>query len=160
MRTSTIIIGGVVLAVLAGGAVAAYAHISHRHKVHAAVTRALFDEADQNKDGQVMRAEADQAVKLRFDTHDTNRDGKLDPAEFQNALPKPPEGVDIPDFIEKRVKGSFKSIDWNLDGTLSYEEFAAPVRMAVAFVDRDGDGVIKQEDIRSWRHRHGRGERQ
>ena len=42
----------------------------------------------------------------------------------------------------------FKRLDWNLDGELSFEEFAAPVRQMASHLDRNGDGVIDAQELR------------
>ena len=42
----------------------------------------------------------------------------------------------------------FNHFDWNLDGELSLEEFAAPIHQMALHLDRNGDGVIDAEEMK------------
>jgi hypothetical protein len=46
----------------------------------------------------------------------------------------------------------FKHADWNLDGSLSLDEFSARPRMMAARIDRNGDGTITSEEREFRRH--------
>ncbi|MBI1213993.1 MAG: hypothetical protein GC190_21230 [Alphaproteobacteria bacterium] len=45
-------------------------------------------------------------------------------------------------------KVAFNHFDWNLDGELSFEEFAAPIRQMALHLDRNGDGVIDADEMK------------
>jgi hypothetical protein len=45
-------------------------------------------------------------------------------------------------------QAAFTHFDWNLDGELSFEEFAAPIRQMALRLDRNGDGVIDADEMR------------
>ena len=134
-------------------------------------------ELDQNKDGRVTRSEIDRELRERFAAADADRNGTLDPEEFEHArtlLPEgapgffgpmtipapPPDGDDGPPLPppgfarQNRAWGPpdparlFKHLDWNLDGELSFEEFAAPVRQIAMRLDRNGDGVVEQDELK------------
>ena len=132
----------------------------------------LLGEFDLDKDGRISRAEIDRVLKRRFEDADADNDGRLDPEEFAHALPMgaPPFGGPMhhrgpgcgprghgdgdhgpgpgdrhPPFDPK---AAFNHFDWNLDGVLTFEEFAAPVRQMALHLDRNGDGVIDAEEMK------------
>lgn len=130
---------------------------------------------DSNKDGVVTRAEIDRGTAEDFKDADTDRDGKLDAgetkayfetlraehkAEFGEAMPAPfppPPRAGKPEEAPRAPRGDhrgppmppdpLKRADWNLDGALSLEEFAAPLRMMALHADRDGDGKLSKEEL-------------
>jgi hypothetical protein len=122
-------------------------------------------EADTNKDGRITRAETDAAIALRFKKSDTNGDGTLNEAEFVTAMPKrpdrppmppegapppPPEGYPTPPRFDPAAR--FRATDWNGDGKLSPEEFAVPMKAMAINADRNGDGVISEDELRGPPH--------
>ena len=115
---------------------------------------------DLNGDGRITRAEIDEELRRRFDAADLNHDGVLDGTEFATmTLHAPPRGRRGPPNARRNLEGMngrgrnpdliFKHLDWNLDGVLSFEEFAAPVRQMAMHFDLDGDGVITPEEIQA-----------
>jgi len=121
-------------------------------------------ESDLNKDGRITRTEIDQSIKTRFDTADADHNGTLDAKEFETArpkpptdMPKPPEGAPPPSGPFGNPEQMFKRVDWNADGKLSPDEFAAPVRTMASRIDRDADGVITQDELDAPPHGPGRG---
>src|SRR5260221_11630562 len=81
-------------------------------------------------------------------------------------MPRPPEGMPpLPGPMTARPPGPecerarwggrpdpaqmFKHLDWNLDGELSFDEFAAHIRQMALRLDRNGDGVIDAEELRA-----------
>jgi hypothetical protein len=131
---------------------------------------------DGNKDGSITRAEVDQAIAADFKTADKNANGSIDETEFKafhedrraqwKAQRQAAEGekteaektADAKKHEGRRgMRGDrFKRVDWNLDGSLSQEEFGDSARMMAARIDRDGDGTItaeEREHRRGWRHR-------
>ena len=109
-------------------------------------------DADLDKDGRITHAEIDRSIRTRFDTADVNHDGTLDEAEFEAARPKPPADLPKPPPGEERhprfggPEKMFQRADWNGDGKLSFDEFAAPIRAIATHLDRDADGVITQDE--------------
>ncbi len=87
---------------------------------------------------------------------DTNRDGKITRAEFNNVLgtrfaaathhqPGMTEDQFIAihqDEFNQHATEMFRRIDWNGDGKLSLDEFAAPQRAHFQMMDRDGTGAV------------------
>lgn len=87
---------------------------------------------------------------------DTNRDGKVTHAEFNGVLGSrfaaATHGAKLmsadqflashqPDFA-KHTAEMFRRIDWNGDGRLTLDEFAAPQRAHFEMMDRDGTGAV------------------
>ena len=129
---------------------------------------------DLNKDGNITRGEIDQAMAADFKTADTNSNGSLDEAEFkafhearraefkaqrEAAGDKQSADANKADGDRARHRGMrgdrFKRVDWNLDGSISADEFAANARTMASRMDRDGDGTITAEE-REWRPWHRR----
>lgn len=82
-------------------------------------------------------------------------------------LPPPPPGAGCPCDCDERGEGkgpgrrgewhmrhrpdpraAFNHLDWNLDGELSFEEYAAPIRQMALHLDRNGDGVIDADEMK------------
>jgi Ca2+-binding EF-hand superfamily protein len=96
---------------------------------------------------------------------DTNHDGKITHAEFNSVLgsrfvgathgaklmtPDQFLAMHQPDF-QKHVAEMFHRIDWNGDGRLTLEEFAAPQRAHFEMMDREGAGTVKCNPHASFR---------
>lgn len=45
-------------------------------------------------------------------------------------------------------RDAFNHVDWNLNGELSFDEFAAPIHQMALHLDRNGDGVIDADEMR------------
>lgn len=131
-------------------------------------------EYDQNKDGNITRAEVDAGVAVNFKTADKDGNGSVNEDEFKAyhadrraawKSAREAAGDTKPADGDKDRAGrhgrrgdrgdAFKRVDWNLDGSLSLEEFAGRSRSMVARIDRDGDGTVTAEE----RERRGHGPR-
>jgi Ca2+-binding EF-hand superfamily protein len=158
-----------------GGAVAMVAHATTRDGDHGRQSRLMH--FDLNKDGNITRAEVDQGLAADFKAADKNGNGSIDTDEFKafhadrraawkaerEASGKTDERTDA-EKAERRerrearraMRGDpFKHVDWNLDGSLSQDEFGDRARAMAARVDRDGDGTITAEERERrghWRH--------
>ena len=87
---------------------------------------------------------------------DTNHDGKITHAEFNNVLggrfaaaAHGAKQMSADQFLAmhqadfaKHTAEMFHRADWNGDGRLTLEEFAAPQRAHFEMMDRDGSGVV------------------
>ncbi|HEY1710618.1 MAG TPA: hypothetical protein VGG10_20285 [Rhizomicrobium sp.] len=100
---------------------------------------------DANKDGSVTRAELDAGLRAEFAAADTNHDGVLDPDEVRavNAARLQAEGT-----------AASPLIDWNQDGHVDFEEFAAGPRTLFSQLDRNGDGVLSPDELHPNRGEH------
>ncbi|MEQ1866670.1 MAG: hypothetical protein ABL996_18690 [Micropepsaceae bacterium] len=134
-----------------------------RTSTPAAYTRLMQFDAD--KDGRVTRTEVDAGLTAQFASADANVDGKLDPLEFQRfndgrraerkarldawRAKNDPDGKTRPPNDQNRDGlDPIKYTDWNLDGTVSPEEFASKTRAQAMRADRNGDGVIEREELK------------
>jgi EF hand len=141
---------------------------------------ALIARYDANGDGSITRAEIDAGIAKDFHAADTNHDGKLTNDELiafiksQHEAMMAKMGRQEPPKDDQSADGKdgkdghdhhwghppdmdhmdlVKRLDWNMDGALSLEEFAAPIRLAAMRLDRDGNGTITATDLLG----HGRG---
>ncbi|MGZ5960145.1 MAG: hypothetical protein ACXWLE_03550 [Rhizomicrobium sp.] len=87
---------------------------------------------------------------------DTNRDGKITHAEFNSVLGSRfasathgTKSMTAEQFLavhqadfQKHAAEMFHRVDWNGDGRLTLEEFAAPQRAHFEMMDRDGTGLV------------------
>lgn len=93
---------------------------------------------DANTDGLVQRAELEEGLKLDFKKEDANGNETLDPAEAR--------------VLNERLRddpGSSPVFDWNGDGRLVYTEFATQWRTLFDRSDRNGDGTVDADEIKS-----------
>jgi uncharacterized protein (DUF2141 family) len=132
---------------------------------------------DADKDGRITRGEIDAGLAAQFQGADSNGDGKLDAAEFQkyNDARKAERKARIEAWRAKReAQGGdpkerppsdrgprhfdpMKSMDWNLDGAITQDEFGGKTRSQAMRADRDGDGTILVEDLKKKRGKWRRG---
>ncbi len=142
---------------------------------HGEMFGALLARYDANGDGSITRAEIDAGIAKDFKAADTNHDGKLTNDELKafmesqrkemmakmgitppSADDQPKDGKDHPHWghpgMGMEHADFVKHLDWNMDGALSLEEFAAPIRLAALRLDRDGNGTITATDLL---HGHG-----
>lgn len=92
----------------------------------------LLQEYDTNHDGKITRAEYNNVLGTRF--NNAARGGKtVTPEQFAT--------MHQGDF-QKHAAAMFKRIDWNGDGKLSLDEFAAPQRARFQMMDREGSGSV------------------
>jgi hypothetical protein len=93
---------------------------------------------DANTDGMVNRMELEETLKVDFKTEDANGNEALDPAEAR--------------VLNERLRdepGSSPVFDWNGDGRLVYTEFATQWRTLFDRTDRNGDGIVDADEIKS-----------
>lgn len=135
-------------AIVAAGAGVAFSQISQPSQIE---TPAPTDMA-----GQAERPQGRFADRFMAE-FDLNRDGKVTKDEFNRVVAqhfmqasggKPTMTVEqftnahMTDF-KRRVGEMFHRIDWNGDGRLSLEEFAAPIHARFESMDRDGSGTAR-----------------
>ena len=74
---------------------------------------------DANNDGKITRSELEAGLRQDFRQADTNHDGLLDADEVRIANQR---------RIRLDQSNAIPLIDWNHDGYVDFEEFAAPMR--------------------------------
>lgn len=100
---------------------------------HARLADRLLAEFDANKDGKITRAEFNNELGTRFAAATHGR-ATMSEDEFV--------AIHQGDF-EKHAAEMFRRLDWNGDGRLTLDEFAAPQRAHFEMMDRDGSGVVQ-----------------
>src|ERR1700678_2294436 len=91
----------------------------------------FLGEFDLNHDGKATRDEFNKAVAKDF--YDATHGGQtMSEDQFIAARTKD---------LHQRVTEMFHRSDWNGDGKLSFDEFAAPTRALFERMDRDGTGT-------------------
>jgi hypothetical protein len=93
---------------------------------------------DANNDGQITRSELEAGLRQDFRQADTNHDGRLDPDEVLAANQR---RIHIDQSI------AIPLIDWNHDGFVDFDEFAAPMRSLFEQYDLDDDGVVTLKEM-------------
>ena len=91
----------------------------------------FLGEFDLNHDGKVTRDEFNKAVAKDFS----------DASHGQPTMSEDQFIASRTKDLRQRVTEMFHRSDWNGDGKLSFDEFAAPTRAAFERMDRDGTGV-------------------
>jgi hypothetical protein len=91
---------------------------------------------DADADGNITRAEFDQVLKVDFTGVDKNNDGTLDTIETRALNDR---------LLTQREISPV--IDWNADGRVSMDEFAAQWRTLFSRADTDGDGTVTAEEL-------------
>lgn len=94
---------------------------------------------DANGNGQVTREEMETTARADFAKADTNGNGKLDAKEWEaeNARRYAADGPQTSPLI-----------DWDRDGIISLEEFAAGPRSLFDQYDADHNGILDQDEMR------------
>jgi Ca2+-binding EF-hand superfamily protein len=92
----------------------------------------FLGEFDINKDGKVTHDELNRTLAAQFMTASGNA-STMTEDQFVNGHLKD---------LRQRVTEMFHRMDWNGDGKLSLEEFAAPEHARFEAMDRDGTGVV------------------
>ncbi len=113
-------------------------HMGGRHAMsqHAAD---LFDKFDADKDGNLTKAELENAVKSRIQGSDTDNDGKLSVSEF--------ESIWLEFSRPFMIKG-FQMLDKNADGEVTEGEFKTPLNRIVSHLDSNDDGTVSKKELR------------
>ncbi|MBS0471418.1 MAG: EF-hand domain-containing protein [Proteobacteria bacterium] len=94
---------------------------------------------DSDNDGTVTRAELEAGLRQYFMQADTNHDGRLDPDETAAANAR---------RIAIDQSTAIPLIDWNDDGYIDFNEFAAGVRSEFQRLDLNGDGKVTIDEFR------------
>jgi Ca2+-binding EF-hand superfamily protein len=93
---------------------------------------------DANGDGIVTRAEMEAGLHAAFAKADVNHDGKLDEGEAR--------AVNQQRLADDQSTAS-PLVDWNHDGYIDFNEFAANARSLFEEMDRDGDGQLDAKEL-------------
>jgi Ca2+-binding EF-hand superfamily protein len=93
---------------------------------------------DANSDGKITRRELEAGLRQDFWQADTNRDGLLDAEEVRATNLR---------RIHNDQSTAIPLIDWNHDGFVDFNEFAAPMRSLFEQYDADGDGVVTLREM-------------
>lgn len=104
----------------------------------------MLESLDQNADGAISSAEIEAATLLRAQEADTNGDGAISTDELQ-ALRESAR--------QERLNKRLLKADSNGDGIVSTSEFADHRAAHLAQLDRDGDGLIQEDELPSRDHR-------
>lgn len=99
---------------------------------HERLADRLLSEFDINHDGKITHAEFNSVLGSRF-VAATHGAKLLSEDQFF--------AIHQPDFAKHTVE-VFHRIDWNGDGRLTLDEFAAPQRAHFEMMDRDGSGTV------------------
>lgn len=99
----------------------------------------LIANFDSNNDGTVTRRELEAGLRQNFLQADANRDGRLDPEEVAAANQR---------RIDLDESTAIPLIDWNQDGYVDFNEFAAGVRSQFEQLDTNGDGQVTIDEFR------------
>ncbi len=107
---------------------------------------ALLEQFDRSGDGQISQEDVVAVRGERFAAFDTDGDGVLALEEYERLWL---------DTMRPRMVRSFQRLDLDGDATVTTEEFQAPFDGMVARLDRDGDGLITEVEVRdTMRARH------
>ena len=93
---------------------------------------------DANDDGMITRSELEAGLRQDFRKADVNRDGRLDADEVRTENQR---------RIRLDQSDATPLIDWNHDGYVDFEEFAAPMRSLFEQYDVDEDGVVTLQEM-------------
>lgn len=92
-----------------------------------------------DKDGRLTRGQLEAGLRRDFDAADKNHDGVLEQDEVRAVN-------------QARWKEDQSAIsplqDWNGDGVVDFNEFAATARALFSQYDRDGNGVLTPNELR------------
>ena len=103
--------------------------------------KALFKNADLNKDGSLTQEELDTYRTQQVTNADANGDGNISLAEFETIWMAQ---------TKNRMIRAFQRLDSDADGSITKAEQDEPFANLVERLDRNGDGVLNREDRRKW----------
>ena len=103
----------------------------------------LFELYDTNHDGMFSRAELEAGLRADFAKADKNHDGRLDADEARAVNQQ---------RWENDASMASPLVDWNQDGVIDFNEFAATARSLFEQYDLDGDGVITRSEVHAVTH--------
>lgn len=109
--------------------------------------------ADANNDGALTTEEIDAYRDAQVSAADANTDGNISIEEF--------ETIWMDQTLQRMVR-AFQRLDTDGDGSVTKAERDAPIERMVKRMDRNGDGVIDQDDRKQRgdrRDRDNRGDR-
>ena len=99
---------------------------------HERLSDRLLREFDANHDGKISHGEFNNVLGTRFAAA-THGAKQLAPEQFWNIHQA---------NSTRHATAMFRRVDWNADGRLTLEEFAAPQRAHFEMLDRDGTGTV------------------
>jgi Ca2+-binding EF-hand superfamily protein len=115
------------------------------HRPRGANPAEAFLRFDSNHDGEVTEAEMNAGVRAEFAVADVNHDGVLDLAEMRVVNAR---------RLESDGTGATPLIDWNQDGHVDFQEFAAAPRSLFKQTDRNNDGTLTPDEINPHPRQH------
>ena len=158
-KKTKIIIGGAVLALVAGGG----AFASQGYKQHKAMKRmfspqAMMTQMDTNGDLSISREELGAGVQKHFANADQNKDGFVTKAELVTTI----EGMEVPSRLKRRSGKIADRIsgqaDVNQDGKIAVSEVENRMMKLHALADWNDDGLVEIAELKRLRpSHHGRG---
>ena len=110
---------------------------------------------DLNNDGILQASELQGAATKKFEAADTNKDGVISPEEVAASLSQFSQeqedsyGKATVKQEANRLKNRLKTADTNRDGQVSKEEYEAFMNERQSLFDRDGDGIITEDEYRT-----------
>jgi hypothetical protein len=159
-RKTKIFTAGGLAALVALGGVAGFAYADrgghggwhgegHGGKGRGMMGQEMMERYDANKDGKLTQAEIDQNRTQWYGDFDADKNGGLTLQEFTNLWLK---------ARNEMIVREFQFFDRDGNGSLTIAEYQAPMQNMVATRDRNGDGVLSQDDRRMrLRHHDGDG---
>jgi Ca2+-binding EF-hand superfamily protein len=107
---------------------------------HGGFGESLFETFDSNHDGKLTQAEVDQARQAKLTQFDADHDGALSLEEYQALWM---------DAMRERMVDRFQAHDDDGDGKVTAAEFGEDYSGVIGRLDRDGDGAVTMDEIRS-----------
>lgn len=150
-RSTKFAIGGLAAAIIGVGAVAAVSHAGgwHRghgqggawsgHGSHGWHIRQLLERYDADGDDKLTQAEIDAERQKQLDGFDKDGDAALTLAEY--------EALWL-DAMREEMVDRFQDHDNDGDGKVTRAEFGRQLARIVKHMDRNGDGIIDESDMR------------
>lgn len=148
-RNTKIILAGVAVVIVAGGAALA----NQGWKMHKGKQAAIefLKAADLDKDDALTLTEINTAISSRFTGADGDGDKALSKVELITAV----ENLGEMPFLKRRSGGIADRVvyrmDLNEDGVVALSEIENRVAKFFAVVDRDDDGKVVMEEVRRLR---------